>query len=122
MWLGARQKFARGWSRFGRCCWELAESSPEVCREVYRDFADRLSGAREFTERMLEVCREFTEDRRKLVEGIGSLSRVFRKLTECIEGLSRVRRELAKGDQEFVGSSTKVIGSLPGMRWGFARR
>ncbi|RWW60562.1 hypothetical protein BHE74_00032436 [Ensete ventricosum] len=51
--VGARREFAGGRPMFGRCYRELAESSPEVCREVCREFAARLSGAyHEFTRRM----------------------------------------------------------------------
>ncbi|RWW06309.1 hypothetical protein GW17_00030371 [Ensete ventricosum] len=76
-----------GWSWFGRCCRELHKNSPEVCREVHLEFADRISGAhwvsvgrmlrvhrrksgarRGFIKRMLGVHREMIGQRRLCVE------------------------------------------------------
>ncbi|RRT33976.1 hypothetical protein B296_00037679 [Ensete ventricosum] len=58
--MGARLEFARGRLRFGRCCWELIENSPEVHRKnagsslgVHR----RKSGVRGFIKRIPRVCR-----------------------------------------------------------------
>ncbi|RZR93585.1 hypothetical protein BHM03_00022127, partial [Ensete ventricosum] len=45
-------------------------------------------------------------DHRKLAEGIGGLSGVCRKLAK-----------LSRACREFTGSSPRVIGSLPGVRW-----
>ncbi|RRT54599.1 hypothetical protein B296_00035250 [Ensete ventricosum] len=76
--LGAHREFARGWLRFERCCWELIENSLEVCREVRREFTDRLSGAcRVFAGRMLEVRWEFAEGNRELAGGSSERCREF---------------------------------------------
>ncbi|RZR96501.1 hypothetical protein BHM03_00025522 [Ensete ventricosum] len=49
---------------------ELVENSLEVCREVRREFADKLSGARrEFIGRMLGVHWEFAKGNRELTGG-----------------------------------------------------
>ncbi|RWV77727.1 hypothetical protein GW17_00061406 [Ensete ventricosum] len=80
--MGARREFVGGQPRFGRCCWELAENSPEVCREVRREFTDRLSGARRvFTERILEVRWEFAEGNRELIGGSSERCREFAEET-----------------------------------------
>ncbi|RZS06483.1 hypothetical protein BHM03_00037134 [Ensete ventricosum] len=104
--VGARREFAEGRPMFGRCYQELVKSSLEVCREVYREFADRLSGARlEFAgripgsssgvrpqvvgssprvhRRMLEVHWEFTEGNRVLAGG--SSERCWEFAEETIE-------------------------------------
>ncbi|RRT36859.1 hypothetical protein B296_00042509 [Ensete ventricosum] len=56
MCSGVGQKFARSWPRFKRCCRELAESSPEVCRKF---IGSSLTGCRELTRSSLEGCWEF---------------------------------------------------------------
>ncbi|RWW58799.1 hypothetical protein BHE74_00034305 [Ensete ventricosum] len=63
--MGACREFARDRPRFGRCCRELTENSPEVCREVRREFVDRLweLGC------SLEVYLVFVEGNRELVGG-----------------------------------------------------
>ncbi|RRT39940.1 hypothetical protein B296_00046257 [Ensete ventricosum] len=76
--MGAHQEFAGGRPRFERCCRELADNSPEVYREVHREFADRLSEApRVFTGRMLEVRWEFAEGNQDLSGGSSERCREF---------------------------------------------
>ncbi|RWW07420.1 hypothetical protein BHE74_00028457 [Ensete ventricosum] len=65
--MGAHREFVGGRPRFGRCCRELAKNSPEVCREVHREFTNRLPGdCWAFAGRMLEVHWEFAERNREL--------------------------------------------------------
>ncbi|RRT32669.1 hypothetical protein B296_00042930 [Ensete ventricosum] len=83
--MGARREFAKGWLRFGQCCQVLV-----------------LSGARRvFAGRMLEICWEFVEGNRELVEN--SLE-VCRELT----GSSPEEWwEFAEGNRELIGGSSK---------------
>ncbi|RWW59345.1 hypothetical protein BHE74_00033762 [Ensete ventricosum] len=69
--MGVRQEFAGGQPRFRRCCQELVENSPEVYREVHREFARR----------MLEVCWEFTEGNREIIGGSSERCQEFAKET-----------------------------------------
>ncbi|RRT36628.1 hypothetical protein B296_00055204 [Ensete ventricosum] len=96
MWLAAHQKFARSWPRFRRCCRELIECSPEVCQEVRREFADKLSGAHQkFTRRMLGVRQEFTKGDQEFAKG---------SLEGCQEVTgSSSRDQLTTGQQRLSG-------------------
>ncbi|RWW50628.1 hypothetical protein BHE74_00043096 [Ensete ventricosum] len=82
------------------CYRELVETSQEVCREVYREFIDRLSGVRQ--------------------QVVGSSSGVHRKNVGKFIGSSPTGcRELAENSPEeywkFIGSSLKEIRSLLGV-------
>ncbi|RZS22302.1 hypothetical protein BHM03_00055059 [Ensete ventricosum] len=103
--MGACREFAKGWPRFRRCCQELVENSPDVCREVHREFVDRLSGARRvFVGRMLKVRWEFAEGNRELIENSSEFCReVHREFTDRLSGARR----------EFVGK-------MLGVHWEFA--
>ncbi|RWW38179.1 hypothetical protein BHE74_00056605 [Ensete ventricosum] len=80
--MGTRREFVGGRPRFGRCYRELAENSLEVCREVRREFTDKLSGTRRvFVRRMLEVRWEFAEGNRELTEGSSERCREFTEET-----------------------------------------
>ncbi|RWW49907.1 hypothetical protein BHE74_00043870 [Ensete ventricosum] len=103
--MGAHREFAGGWPRIGRCCRELAENSPEVCREVHREFIDKLSGAHwVFDGRLLEVCWEFAKGNRELIENSPEV---------CWE----VRWEFA---DRLSGARREFTGRMLGVRWEFA--
>ncbi|RWW48280.1 hypothetical protein BHE74_00045660 [Ensete ventricosum] len=76
--MGAHREFTGGRPRFGQCCRELVENSPKDCREVRREFPDKLSGAhRVFAGRMLEVHWEFIKGNPKLARGSSERCREF---------------------------------------------
>ncbi|RRT66141.1 hypothetical protein B296_00002550 [Ensete ventricosum] len=54
--------------------------------------------------------------RRKLVEGIESLSGVCRELTKGIEGLRGVRRKLAEGIRSLSGVRRELIEGIGGLQ------
>ncbi|RWV86883.1 hypothetical protein GW17_00051175 [Ensete ventricosum] len=117
--MGARQEFAEGWPRFGRCCQDIAENSSEVCREIRWEFADRLSGARlVFVRRMLEVRWEFAVGNRELVENSLEVYREVRR--EFADRLSRAHREFAERmlgvRRRKLRARRRFIERMPGVR------
>ncbi|RZS06591.1 hypothetical protein BHM03_00037269 [Ensete ventricosum] len=82
------------------------------CSGNYREIARSSS-------KVSVVCREFARSSPKVSRAYQEFGR---SLSRVVGGLLGVCRELVEGDREFAGSSPKVIGSLPGMHRGFARR